>query len=69
MLVVKDAIQTHSHAAMSQVLQVCVCCRGEACRGSEVAHGLLQVQHVQQDVGQHQQQCKGQCAVLQGELY
>ena len=35
-------------------------------RGSEVARGLLQVQHVQQDAGQHQQQRQGQQAILQG---
>ena len=31
-----------------------------------MAHWVFQVQHVQQDAGQHQQQCQGQQAILQG---
>ena len=62
----KDAIQASPDAQVSQVQQVRVRCGGEAGRGGEVAHRLLQVQHVQQDAGQHQQQCQGQCPLLQG---
>ena len=37
-------------------------------RRSEVARVVLQVQHVQQDAGQHQQQRQGQRPLLQGEV-
>ena len=32
-----------------------------------MAHWVFQVQHVQQDAGQHQQQRQGQRPLLQGE--
>ena len=51
---------------MPSVRQVSVRGGGALGGGLQVAQGLLQVQHVQQDAGQHQQQRQGQQAILQG---
>merc|ERR1712080_52148 len=39
----QDAIQTCGDAQVSKVWEVCLCCRGEACRRTQVAHRVLQV--------------------------
>ena len=63
----RDALQASGDAQVPSVRQVSVRGGGEAGRGLQVAQGLLQVLHVQQDAGQHQQQRQGQQALLQGE--
>ena len=63
----QDAVQASGDAQVPGVRQVGVRRGGEAGRGLQVAQGLLQVLHVQQDAGQHQQQRQGQQALLQGE--
>merc|ERR1712110_638861 len=64
----EDAFQADRDARVPKVWKICVCRGGEVGRGTQVAHWLLQVLHVQQDVGQHQLQRKRLCFVLQGVL-
>merc|ERR1711934_711417 len=55
-------------AQVPEVCKIGLCRRGEAGWWAQVAHWLLQVLNVQQDAGQHQQQRKRLCFVLQGLL-